>query len=81
MDGNQERDMREIDNLIEKNKETIKKLEEARIICYDVGEMVSVNKSIIRITENMRKLLRIRMKLIKETNSYKTKTGAENGSE
>ena len=80
MSENQEYTIEEIDNLIRINKETIEDLQRNRRMCNGIQDDITVSKSITRITEGIRKLLRIRMKLIKESKNYKPKGGAENES-
>jgi hypothetical protein len=78
MSEDSEYNLQEIDNLINMNKETIKDLERTQHKYLSNKDAIAASKGIMRSTENIRKLLRMRMKLIKENESYKPKEGAGN---
>lgn len=67
MNDNHEYALGEIDNLIRINKETIENLKYSRERSHYIENTIAINKSITRVTEHIRKLLRIRISLSKDS--------------
>jgi len=64
---NEAKDTEAIDHLIELSYESIEELRiQLKRKCYQVDDTVKATKAIARLTEDIRKLLRMRAKLQKE---------------
>ena len=66
MVDNQDYTIEKIDDLIKISNEAIENLLHNRRRASYVSEGVAINKNIIRATEDIRRLLRLRAKLVKE---------------
>jgi len=72
--------LQEIDSLIQLSKETIEGLKRDGRRAHNITDSIAVAKNITRLTEDIRRLVRVRLNLIKE-NGNKTNGGEKNESE
>ena len=66
-----------VNEMIQKSKDAIARIERGMQFC-DIPDQISACKSITRLTEDVRRLVRLRMKLEKEQKSNKAQGNVEN---